>query len=183
MLIDEADIFLQNRTTMTLERNRLVGIFLQRLEHFRGVMILTTNRKGDIDMAILDRMVLQIPYPELSPDAKLGVLRSLLAGIDIATDDELTAAGLKPSFLQRFGQMVANGRQVCPPSTDSPICQLTGGRSPTLSASPPTSLRLPTRYLAALIWSKPCMPAAFDCQGWARTVLICMTSLISGIVV
>ena len=154
MLIDEADIFLQMRTPMTLERNRLVGIFLQRLNHFPGVTMFTTNRKTDIDDAINDRMELNIPYLALSPRAKLEVLRSLLAGIGIATDDELTAAGLELSFLARFGQMQANGRQVYHPAPVSPRGRLTGDRSPMPSASPPPSLRLLTGCLATLTWSK-----------------------------
>ena len=33
-LLDEADIFLQRRDTLHLERNRLVGVFFRKLEYF-----------------------------------------------------------------------------------------------------------------------------------------------------
>jgi hypothetical protein len=35
--LDEADVFLQERSQLTLERNRLVPIFLRKLEFFDGV--------------------------------------------------------------------------------------------------------------------------------------------------
>lgn len=50
LLIDEADVFLATRG-IDLARDTLVSIFLRRLEYFRGVLILTTNRKSEIDPA------------------------------------------------------------------------------------------------------------------------------------
>ncbi|KAI9647059.1 hypothetical protein NHQ30_005061 [Ciborinia camelliae] len=50
LLIDEADVFLATRG-VDLARDTLVSIFLRRLEYFRGVLILTTNRKSEIDPA------------------------------------------------------------------------------------------------------------------------------------
>ncbi|KAH9204623.1 P-loop containing nucleoside triphosphate hydrolase protein, partial [Leptodontidium sp. 2 PMI_412] len=44
LLIDEADIFMEQRTPYELDRNELVAIFLRHMEYFHGVMILTTNR-------------------------------------------------------------------------------------------------------------------------------------------
>ncbi|KAK5080063.1 hypothetical protein LTR64_008773 [Lithohypha guttulata] len=54
LLIDEADVFLQRRAELTLERNRLVAVFLRKLEHFDGILILTTNLVDHFDGAILD---------------------------------------------------------------------------------------------------------------------------------
>jgi hypothetical protein len=57
LLIDEADVFLGVRGD-NLQRDSLVSIFLRRLEYFRGVCILTTNRKAGIDPAFQSR-----PHP------------------------------------------------------------------------------------------------------------------------
>ena len=50
LLIDEADVFLSLRGH-DLAKDTLVSIFLRRLEYFRGVLILTTNRQSQIDPA------------------------------------------------------------------------------------------------------------------------------------
>lgn len=50
LLIDEADVFLSMRGH-DLAKDTLVSIFLRRLEYFRGVLILTTNRQSQIDPA------------------------------------------------------------------------------------------------------------------------------------
>ncbi|KAL8686930.1 MAG: hypothetical protein Q9218_006760 [Villophora microphyllina] len=51
LLLDEADVFLQTRSLVDLERNALVSIFLRRLEYYQGILILTTNRVSTIDPA------------------------------------------------------------------------------------------------------------------------------------
>lgn len=50
LLIDEADVFLSKRG-QDLARDSLVSVFLRRLEYFRGVLVLTTNRQSEIDPA------------------------------------------------------------------------------------------------------------------------------------
>lgn len=44
MLLDEADVFLAQRTNQDIERNALVSVFLRVLEYYEGVLFLTTNR-------------------------------------------------------------------------------------------------------------------------------------------
>ena len=108
LLIDEADVFLQKRTPLTLERNRLVGIFLRKLEYFDGILILTTNLVDDLDPAILDRMHLKIPYRPLDKAAKRQIFNSLLSG----TYGKDSVSNLTDGFLERFAAMQVNGRQV-----------------------------------------------------------------------
>ncbi|KAK5080458.1 hypothetical protein LTR05_008568 [Lithohypha guttulata] len=110
LLMDEADIFLQARTPTTLDRNRLVGIFLTRLEQFSGIMVLTTNRLDDIDLAILDRVLLKIVYHPLTSGARRDVLQSLLKTIPDITEEQME--GFDEAFLQRFTRIKANGRQI-----------------------------------------------------------------------
>lgn len=52
ILIDEAEVFLQQRTPSHLERNAMVAIFLRHLEYYQGIMILTTNMPDQIDLAL-----------------------------------------------------------------------------------------------------------------------------------
>lgn len=51
LLLDEADVFLQERDTKDVARNALVSIFLRQLEYYQGILILTTNRLSDCDPA------------------------------------------------------------------------------------------------------------------------------------
>lgn len=59
LLLDEADVFLEARSTHDLERNKLISIFLRILEYYQGFFFLTTNRVDNIDAAF------RIPYSHL----------------------------------------------------------------------------------------------------------------------
>lgn len=43
-MLDESDVFLEERTKMDLQRNALVSVFLRALEYYDGILILTSNR-------------------------------------------------------------------------------------------------------------------------------------------
>lgn len=66
ILVDEADIFLERRQNRDLARNGLVSAFLRRMEYFRGLLFLTTNRVGQIDDAFISRVHVAIEYKRLS---------------------------------------------------------------------------------------------------------------------
>lgn len=79
LLIDEADVFLRKRDDdLSLERNAVVSVFLRRLEYFRGVAILTTNRKIDIDVAFMSRIHYRFHYGDLDVEARLKVWRNFM---------------------------------------------------------------------------------------------------------
>ncbi|KAA8635553.1 hypothetical protein SMACR_09201 [Sordaria macrospora] len=67
MLIDEADVFLEARSTSDLKRNSLVSVFLRCVEYYRGVLFLTTNRVGQFDDAFMSRIHVVIHYRNLTP--------------------------------------------------------------------------------------------------------------------
>lgn len=62
ILLDEADIFLEQRTLHDLQRNSLVSAFLRSLEYFQGILFLTTNRVGTFDDAFLSRIHVVLHY-------------------------------------------------------------------------------------------------------------------------
>lgn len=51
LLLDEADVFMQARSSTDVSRNALVSIFLRQVEYYRGIMIFTTNMIEQIDPA------------------------------------------------------------------------------------------------------------------------------------
>ncbi|KAH7326843.1 P-loop containing nucleoside triphosphate hydrolase protein [Rhizoctonia solani] len=69
-LIDEADVFLEARSSHELQRNALVSVFLRVLEYHSGVLILTTNRIRSFDDAFLSRFSIALRYPELDQDSR-----------------------------------------------------------------------------------------------------------------
>ena len=57
LLIDEAEIFLQERSSMDIVRNALVSIFLRQLEYYQGILILTTNLAAQCDPALESTLI------------------------------------------------------------------------------------------------------------------------------
>ncbi|PON20795.1 hypothetical protein TGAM01_v210303 [Trichoderma gamsii] len=51
VLLDEAELFLEQRSLNDLARNALVSVFLRALEYYDGILILTSNRVGTFDEA------------------------------------------------------------------------------------------------------------------------------------
>ncbi|KAK3330185.1 hypothetical protein B0H66DRAFT_49208 [Apodospora peruviana] len=68
VLLDEADVYLEERRTRDLRRNGLVSIFLRALEYYRGVLFLTTNRVEAFDSAFTSRIHVALHYRRLTDD-------------------------------------------------------------------------------------------------------------------
>ena len=62
ILLDEAEVFLEQRSLNDLKRNALVSVFLRALEYYEGILILTTNRVGTLDEAFKSRIQLALQY-------------------------------------------------------------------------------------------------------------------------
>ena len=70
LLLDEADVFLERRTDNDLQRNSIVSVFLRKLEYYRGIMFLTTNRFASFDEAFRSRIHIAVRYPDLDVSAR-----------------------------------------------------------------------------------------------------------------
>lgn len=105
LLLDEADIFLEQRTDHDLERNAMVGIFLRLLEYFNGVMFLTTNRVKNFDRAFHSRISLALHYGEMDDNTRRKVWTNLLTAADI----KIGKGGVN---LDTLAKMPLNGRQI-----------------------------------------------------------------------
>ncbi|GAB7358209.1 hypothetical protein MBLNU230_g0361t1 [Neophaeotheca triangularis] len=78
MLLDEADIFLAQRTNQDIERNALVSVFLRILEYYEGILFLTTNRIGVFDEAFKSRIHMALYYPPLNWPTTEKIWRNLM---------------------------------------------------------------------------------------------------------
>jgi SpoVK/Ycf46/Vps4 family AAA+-type ATPase len=82
MVIDEADVFLEERIgTSDVNRNALVSVLLRVLEYYDGIIILTTNRITSLDVAVQSRMHLAIQYKDLSEQQKKSIFKKFLDDI------------------------------------------------------------------------------------------------------
>lgn len=101
ILLDEADIFLEKRSTGDILRNACVGVLLRLLEYHQGVMFLTTNRVQEFDPAFYSRISVALRYDALSTETRIQIWRNLL-----------DAAGLHHVQVVQLAQHELNGRQI-----------------------------------------------------------------------
>ncbi|KZV98726.1 P-loop containing nucleoside triphosphate hydrolase protein [Exidia glandulosa HHB12029] len=98
VLIDEADVFLEQRSLHDLGRNALVAVFLRQLEYYQGILFLTTNRVRSFDEAFQSRIHVALRYRDLEEDARLTIWRSFLEKVGLSqgamtAEEERTLAG------------------------------------------------------------------------------------------
>ncbi|KAI0023501.1 hypothetical protein F4780DRAFT_51676 [Xylariomycetidae sp. FL0641] len=119
LLLDEADIFLQDRDYENLTRNALVTIFLRTLEYFKGILFLTSNRVGVFDQAFQSRIHITLGLPEFSDDVRREVWAIFIKDLGrkrsdgkepILTEDECKALGKE--VLNSWDHAPLNGRQI-----------------------------------------------------------------------
>ncbi|KAI1321381.1 P-loop containing nucleoside triphosphate hydrolase protein [Xylariaceae sp. FL0255] len=78
LLIDEADVFMERRSTADLVRNSLVAAFLRALEFYDGILFLTTNRVGSFDDAFISRVHVQMYYPEFNDEQRQAIWKTFI---------------------------------------------------------------------------------------------------------
>ncbi|KAF4481389.1 ATPase family AAA domain-containing protein 3 [Colletotrichum fructicola Nara gc5] len=82
VLLDEADVFLEERSLQNLERNALVSVFLRVLEYYDGILTLTSNRVGTFDEAFKSRIQLNLRYSNLSENQRLQIWTNFINRIE-----------------------------------------------------------------------------------------------------
>ncbi|KAL2855278.1 hypothetical protein BJX68DRAFT_253847 [Aspergillus pseudodeflectus] len=82
LLLDEADVFLSQRTKDDFQRNGLVAVFLRVMEYYAGILFLTTNRVGDFDEAFTSRIHVSLYYPDLSDKQTVEIFKLNLGMIE-----------------------------------------------------------------------------------------------------
>eukprot|EP00551_Chaetoceros_affinis_P006575 CAMPEP_0203666356 /NCGR_PEP_ID=MMETSP0090-20130426/3396_1 /ASSEMBLY_ACC=CAM_ASM_001088 /TAXON_ID=426623 /ORGANISM="Chaetoceros affinis, Strain CCMP159" /LENGTH=926 /DNA_ID=CAMNT_0050530207 /DNA_START=126 /DNA_END=2906 /DNA_ORIENTATION=- len=79
ILLDEADIFLEKRSSNgSLERNAMVSVMLRLVEYFKGTLFLTSNRVDSLDPAFKTRITLALRYEQLDVAARKQIWSNLL---------------------------------------------------------------------------------------------------------
>ncbi|EQB58541.1 AAA family ATPase [Colletotrichum gloeosporioides Cg-14] len=108
LLIDEADVFLHKRGEVQLERNALVSVFLRRLEYFQGIVMLTTNRRKDIDQAFKSRIHFSFHYSALSETDRFKIWQEMLGNVT----EFVQSVEFSDTDLRTLAERPMNGREI-----------------------------------------------------------------------
>ncbi|KAI1418424.1 AAA family ATPase [Hypoxylon sp. FL1857] len=106
LLIDEADIFLEQRSTDDIVRSELVSIFLVLLEYYEGIMILTTNRIECIDPAFESRIDIILGYKDLTRDTRRQIWSNFIRRLPPE------AVSISSEAIEDLSGWSLNGRQI-----------------------------------------------------------------------
>jgi ATPase family associated with various cellular activities (AAA) len=103
LLFDEADAIFGKRSEVKDSNDRYanleVSYLLQRMESFRGLVILTTNQESNMDTAFLRRLRFVVHYPSPEPEARAALWRGIFPrdtpteGLNYARLAQLEVAG------------------------------------------------------------------------------------------
>ncbi|KAI5928584.1 P-loop containing nucleoside triphosphate hydrolase protein [Camillea tinctor] len=110
VLLDEADVFLEERSPVDHKRNAIISIFLRVLEYYDGILILTTNRVGRFDEAFKSRMQLALGYPNLDEGQRGRIWLNFFQLLDSKKERfDIRDLNLNAHKLAKFD---INGRQI-----------------------------------------------------------------------
>ncbi|GMG06266.1 unnamed protein product [Aspergillus oryzae] len=104
LLLDEADVFMEERSTKNISHNALVAVFLRLLEYYQGILILTTNRVKNIDDAFHSRIHMTLKYPNLGVEARGKIWQNFgehIGGLELSEHE-----------YHQLAQRELNGRQI-----------------------------------------------------------------------
>ncbi|KAF2093914.1 P-loop containing nucleoside triphosphate hydrolase protein [Rhizodiscina lignyota] len=110
LLMDEADVFLEERTMADIQRNSLVSVFLRILEFYDGILILTSNRVGTFDEAFKSRIQVALHYGPLTKKSRRQIWQNFLEMLE--EEDLDVDIGELEGRLDDLAAEEMNGRQI-----------------------------------------------------------------------
>ena len=110
VLLDEADVFLEERIQTDMQRNAVVSVFIRVLEYYDGILILTSNRVGTFDEAFKSRVQIALHYPALDDYGRRRIWNDFLSSAFDSEDDPHYR--LVKSQLDMLIHYDLNGRQI-----------------------------------------------------------------------
>ena len=111
VLLDEADVFLEQRTLNDLERNALVSVFLRILEYYEGILILTSNRVGTFDEAFKSRIQLSLYYVNLTKSQRIKIWKNFLNRLKPLPETNIDFDDIE-CYIDELSDHEMNGRQI-----------------------------------------------------------------------
>ncbi|WP_010584687.1 ATP-binding protein [Schlesneria paludicola] len=170
LLFNEADALFGKRSAVKESQDRFANIeidyLLQRMEEFRGLAILTTNRKSDLDQAFLRRLRFIVDFPTPDRSQMIAIWKLLLPPLEGYFDlDQL----VEQMSAGRAGRHPDQHRVIPTKNLDYPLLaqlsdQLNGGGA--FNASINAAFRAAaSRSAVGMEHVKPAIKAELDKQG------------------
>jgi hypothetical protein len=103
ILVDEVDIFLEERCDFNIVHNAMVSTFMKVLDYNNSIIFLTTNRLTNIDSAVKSRINLLLNYKVMPRKDKKDVWSKLLTKWEI---------GLTKDTITELARYDINGREI-----------------------------------------------------------------------
>lgn len=129
VLLDEADVFVEERTLADQKRNAIISgqlcapsvypqaelltccsVFLRVLEYYDGILILTTNRVGTFDDAFKSRIQLALRYPDLDEQQRREIWGNFFQMLR-RTKERIDFEDLEMN-VRKLSEVEINGRQI-----------------------------------------------------------------------
>jgi SpoVK/Ycf46/Vps4 family AAA+-type ATPase len=111
VLLDEAEVFLEQRSLNDLARNALVSVFLRALEYYDGILILTSNRVGTFDEAFKSRIQLSLHYEPLTQPRRAQIWRNFFSRLESLGEDNIDFDDVE-NYITEISHREMNGRQI-----------------------------------------------------------------------
>ena len=126
VLLDEADVFLEQRTLTDLQRNALVSVFLRVLEYYDGILVLTSNRVGTFDEAFKSRIQLALHYESLNEEQRCKIWGNFIRRLESLEESEPDEAAEGGSAVQRKKSLGVDTASLWKHDRDLAKCELNG---------------------------------------------------------
>lgn len=103
-VLDEADVFLETRSSSDLIRNAMVCVMLRILEYHPGILFLTTNRVRTLDPVFESRITFALRYDALDRDPRMQIWKSQVERLPTHVSPDID--------YHRLAEQPLNGRQI-----------------------------------------------------------------------
>ena len=111
VLLDEADVYLEQRSMESLSRNALVSVFLRVIEYYEGILILTSNRVGTFDEAFKSRLQLALHYEKLKSKDRRKIWENFIKRLETLEETGVDFDDLY-KHVNDLARHELNGRQI-----------------------------------------------------------------------
>ena len=99
-------MYIERRLRQDPTRNKLISVFLRKLEYYEGIVFLTINRVSDFDEAILSRIHLILKYQELGVSVRSQIWGHMLHRACTSQGEAVIA----PEEMKRLAKAELNDR-------------------------------------------------------------------------
>jgi hypothetical protein len=110
VLLDDADVFLEQRSSRDLKHNGLISAFLQFLERYNGTLVLTSHRVGSFDGVLKSRIQFAVHLEKPTQQQRIRVWKNHANRLGKLTGYDDKASIL--SHIEELSEFELDGQQI-----------------------------------------------------------------------